>query len=471
MGAIDYTVLFGYLAVLVGIGFYAKSRQKNADDYFVAGRRMGPLTIACLWTGAWIGGAAVVGSATRAYDYGVTGVWYVVAEAIGCILFGLLVAARIKSLGDRHQHLTYPDFIEQHCGNRTRIVATITTVLAFTAYSAGQLVAAAAILQAIIGWDYETSLLLAGVVVIFYTAVGGYLALSYTDGLQVALFLIGLAAVGIPVAIMQAGNWGDMQVVLPDSHYDFGAQGWDKVAALVVSIVLSFFVAMDSFSRTFAARDPAAARNGALIAAALVLPVAVAAVWLGMAAKVLYPTPPSDASILATFVLDAFPVGLKGVMVIAILAAITSTADICILTASTNYTRDIHQRYLRPDIAPREMVKLGMVASLVVGLLSMLLAWKMTDIIDVLQFGFTINSAGLFLPTIAALLWSRVPERAAFWSTTAALVTVIGWRLAADAGAGGIFTIDPLWPGLLVSALLLGVLTVLGDRRPAGAAA
>ena len=85
----------------------------------------------------------------------------------------------------------------------------------------------------------------------------------------------------------------------------------------------------------------------------------------------------------------------------------------------------------------------------------MLMAWKMRDIIDILQLGFTINSAALFLPTIAAIYWHRLPAGAAFWSSSMSLATVIGWRIAADAGAGGIFAIDPLWPGLLVSFAVL----------------
>ena len=471
MSVIDTVILFAYLALMVGLGFYAQRRQKNVDDYYVAGRRLGPLTVACLWIAAWIGGAAVVGTTTRVYEFGVTGVWYVLAQAIGCLLFGLFVAARIKHAGDRHQHLTYPDFIEQHYDSRTRIVATATTILAFTAYSAGQLAASATILQAMLGWDYEMALVLAGLVVIVYTAVGGYLAVTYTDWVQVVLLLFGLVIVGIPVAISQAGGWGDMQAALPASYYDLGAQGWDKIAALVVSMVLAFFVGMDSFSRCFAARDGKAARNGALLAAVLILPLAVASVWLGLASAVLYPETGGSASVIATFVLDAFPVGLKGLMLIAILSAIMSTADICILTASANYTRDIHQRYIRPDLPQKQMLRLGIVASAVVGLLSILLAWKMRDIIDILQLGFTINSAGLFLPTIAALYWNRVPANAAFWSIGASLATVIGWRLAADAGLGGWFAIDPLWPGLLVSVVLIVVLTVASPRRLAGAAA
>jgi Na+/pantothenate symporter len=100
----------------------------------------------------------------------------------------------------------------------------------------------------------------------------------------------------------------------------------------------------------------------------------------------------------------------------------------------------------------------------------MLMAWKMRDIIDILQLGFTINSAALFLPTIAAIYWDRVPASAAFWSSSTSLATVIGWRIAADAGLGGLFAIDPLWPGLVVSATVLLALTMLHSPRNAKAA-
>ena len=471
MGVVDTTILFVYLALVLGLGFYAQHRKQNVEDYFVAGRRMGPVTVACLWVAAWIGGASVVGTSARVYQFGITGIWYILAIAIGCLLFGLTMARRVKQLGDRHQHLTYPDFIEQHYDNRTRVVATVSTVLAYTAYTAGQFAAAAAMLQVLLGWEYGHALLLSGAIVILYTAIGGYLAVTYTDRLQVALVLLGIVGVGVPVAISQAGSWADMQAALPASYYDLGAQGWDRVAALVVSLVLSFFVAMDSFSRSFAARDATAARNGALLAMVVILPIALAVAWIGLAAAVLYPERAVSAGILTTFVLEAFPTGLKGLMVIGILSAIMSVASICVLTASANYARDIHQRYFKPDIAHAAMLKVGTFASVGAGVLAMLMAWKMRDIIDILQLGFTINSAALFLPTIAAIYWDRVSAGAAFWSSSTSLATVIGWRIAADAGAGGVFSIDPLWPGLLVSFAVLAVMQAVGPRRAAEAAA
>jgi SSS family solute:Na+ symporter len=471
MSVIDTTILFAYLALMIGLGIYAQRRQQGVEDYFVAGRRLGPVTVACLWVAAWIGGASIVGTSARIYEFGVTGIWYILAIAIGCLLFGLTMARRVKQLGDRHQHLTYPDFIEHHYDNRTRLVATASTVLAYTAYSAGQFAAAATMLQVLLGWEYSHALLLSGAIVILYTAIGGYLAVTYTDRLQVTLVLLGIVVVGVPVAISQAGSWTDMRAALPASYYDFGAQGWDRVAALVVSLVLSFFVAMDSFSRSFAARDAAAARNGALLAMVAMLPIALAVTWLGLAAAVLYPGRDVSAGILTIFVLEAFPTGLKGLMVIGILSAIMSVASICVLTASANYTRDIHQRYFNREIAHAAMLKVGTLASLGAGALALLIAWKMRDIIDILQLGFTINSAALFLPTMAAIYWDRLSAGAAFWSSSTSLATVIGWRLAADAGAGGVFRIDPLWPGLLVSIVVLVAMHAVGPKRTAEAAA
>lgn len=466
MGAIDTTILFSYLGLLIVLGFYANRRQRDIDDYFVAGRRMGPFTIGCLWLASWIGGASIIGSSARAYEVGVSAVWYIVAIALGCLLFGLFMAARVKRLGDKSRHLTYPDFIEQHYDGRTRVVATITTMLAFTAYSAGQLVAAGAILQVLLGWDYGPALALASAIVILYTASGGYLAVIYTDWLQFALLFVGIVVIGVPIAIQHAGTWSDLRATLPESYFDPGAWGWGQITALVGSIVLSFFVAMDSYSRSFAARDESAARNGALLAVVFVVPIAIAATWLGLASAVLFADTGNSSGILTTFVLETFPVGLKGLVLVGILAAVMSSADISILTSSANYTRDIHQRFMQPAISQRAMLRLSMLASAVFGLLATLMAWKMQDIIGVLQLGFTVNSAALFLPTITALFWRRTHPAAAFWSICLSLVTVLGWRFAVPQGVGGILGLDPLWPGLLVSVLVFTVLACLKPVAP-----
>jgi SSS family solute:Na+ symporter len=453
--ALDTSIIFLYLGLMVGLGIYANRKQKNIEDYFLAGRRQNTFSIACLWLASWIGGATIIGTSARAHEIGISAIWYVLAQAIGLFTFGLFFAARVKNLGDRFQHLTYPDFIASKFDSRTQVVATITTALAFIAFAAGQLVAAASIIQVLLGWDYGQALLLAAGIVILYTATGGYLAVTYTDWVQFFLLLLGVLIIGVPVAIQHAGSLGDMAAKLPESFFDIGAWGWSTILALVVSMGLSFFVAMDSFTRCFAAKSAAAARNGTLLAVLFVLPIAVAATWLGLASAVLFPAVESSNDVLPTLVVELFPTGLRGLVLVGILAAVMSTADICILTASANVTQDIYHRYVNPKLSHARMLRLSMLASAGVGLLALLMAWRMQDIIDVLLLGFTINSAALFIPTMVAMYMKKADPNAAFWSIALSLATVILWKMGSTLEWGAVFAVEPLWPGLLVSAGVL----------------
>jgi SSS family solute:Na+ symporter len=467
MAAIDNLVIFLYLAALIVIGLYANYRQKNVDDYYVAGRRQGSFSIACLWLAGWIGGASIIGSSGKAYEAGITGVWYVGSLALGCLLYGLSFAARVKRLGDEHSYLTYPDLIENHYDSRTRIVVTLTTSAAYIAYSAGQLAAAGSILHVLLGWDFGSGLLLASGIVVLYTATGGYLAVTWTDWLQIVLLLVGILLIGLPLAFEHNGTPAELSEALPKSYFDIGAWGWSSILALVVSITLSFFTAMDSYTRTFAARSTRAARRGALLAVVFMLPIGLAATWMGMTTAVLFPGIENSNDALTTFVVMLFPAGLKGLMLVGILAAIMSSADICILTASANVTRDVYQRYLDPDMSQQRMMRIGMLASLGVGLLAALLAWKMQDVLDILLLAFTLNSAALILPTIAAVYAWHIDATTAFWSICLSLVTVLGWYLAAAFKLAPVFAIEPLWPGLVVAVVSFATLRAL---RPGPAA-
>ena len=466
LSTLDTSIIFGYLALMIAIGFYASRKQSSVKDFFIAGGKLGTFSIACLWLASWIGGASIVGGAAKAYEFGISGGWYIACIAIGCLLFGIFFAARVKRWGNEHQLLTYPDFIEVRYDSRTRIVATITTIIAYIAYAAGQLAAAGAILSTLLGWDYSSSLLLASSIIVVYTASGGFLAVTYTDWVQFALLFTGIVLVGIPIAIANGGTWEAFTTQLPPGHFNPTAWGLPTMMALGVSIPLSFFVAMDSFTRMFAARNEVAAKHGTLLAVVFLLPLAVGAVWLGMTAALLYPSVDNPSDVLALLVMDIFPIGLKGLMLVGILAALMSTADICILTAAANGSRDVYQRYFNPDVAPRKLFRISIGLAAIVGVAAALMAWQMRDIVGILLIAFTINSAALFVPTIAMVSSRKLSATAAFWSITLALLTVIGWYIASAMDLAPLFSIDPLWPGLIVSiAVFYGISLVTGDKK------
>ena len=455
---IDTAIVFAYLALMIGIGLYASRKQDSVEDFFVAGGRVGTVSIACLWLASWVGGAAIVGGAAKSYEFGISGGWYILCMAVGCLLFGLFFASRVKRWGTERQLLTYPDLIESTYDSRTRIVATMSTVAAFVGFAAGQLAAAGAVLSTLLGWEYSSSLLLASAIIVVYTATGGFLAITYTDWVQFALLFIGIVVVGIPIAVANGGTWEVFATELPSGHFNPAGWGLPTMLALGVSIPLSFFVGMDSYTRMFAAKSEPVAKHGTLWAALFLLPLAIGTVWLGMTAAMLFPGLENSDNILSRFVLETFPPGLKGLLLVGILAALMSTADICILTAAANGSRDIYQRYINPEVTPRTMFKLSIGFSVIIGAAATLMAWQMQDIISILLVAFTINSAALFVPTIAMIVRKKANTDAAFWSISLSLVTVLGWYIGATLQLAPLFSVDPLWPGLLVSvALFTGI--------------
>ena len=459
LGNLDRGIIFAYFLLLLAIGIYASRKQHSVEDYFLGGGSVGTFSIACLWVASWVGGAAIVGGTAQAFEVGISAGWYTMSMAIGCLLFGLFFAKQVKRAGLKERMLTYPDFIESRYDSRTRVVATITTIVAFIAFAAGQLAAAAAILQTLLGWDYATALMLASGIIVAYTASGGLLAVTYTDWIQLLLLFVGVVFVGIPVAISKGGTWTAFSTGLPDVFFDPGGWGWPTILALVVSIPLSFFVAMDSFTRTFSAKSETVARRGVLLAAAFLVPLAIGAVWLGMTSALLFPGAESSG-ILSTFILQEFPTGLKGLVLVGVLAALMSTADICILTASANITCDIYQRYVNKEVAPKTLFRMSMGASLVIGALAALMAWGMQDVIGILLVAFTVNSAALFIPTVAMVYMSTVSKGAAFWSITLSLITVLTLYIGAFLSDLGVFARDPLWPGLAVSIVVFVALSM-----------
>lgn len=464
LGFIDTGIIFAYLALMIAIGVYASRHQSSVEDFFLAGGKLGSISIACLWLASWVGGAAIVGGVAKTHEFGISGGWYITCMAIGCLLFGLLFAARLKRMGEEHGLLTYPDFIEIRYDSRTRVVATITTILAYVGYSAGQLAAAGAVLSTLLGWDYSTSLLLACSIIVVYTATGGFLAVTYTDWVQISLLFVGVVIVGIPVAISNGGTWEAFTTQLPAAHFSPTGWGLPTMLALGISIPMSFFVAMDGFTRMFAAKSAAVARRGTLLAALILLPLVIGATWLGLTAALLYPGADSSGDILSQLVIDLFPVGLKGLMLVGVLAALMSTADICILTAAANGSRDIYQRYMNPDVSPKKLFRLSMYLAAIVGLASGLLAWQMQDVIGILLLAFTVNAAALFVPTIAMVTLKKVNTNAAFWSIALALSTVVAWYGASVMDLAPVFQNDPLWSGLMVSIVVFFSISLLGNK-------
>jgi len=455
MEPVDYIVLVLYFCTLLVIAVYANKKQKTTEDYYVGGRGVGTLPLAALWMSSWVGGAAIMGTAEKSFEIGISSLWYPLSMFSGFIFFALIFAGRIKRLGDRHRHITYPDLIEQRYDTRVRLVSTVTTILAFVGYTASQLLSAAHIITSITGISLGYSFLVATTVTVVYTSVGGFFAVEKTDRFQTLLVIVGISAVATPLTWNALGDASRLSTELPADFFQLGSWGWGAIVAMFISMVLTFFTSMDSYTRCFAAKSVRTARNGTLVAALIVLCISLSICFLGMSAKILIPNGTDGSSTLIRLIMHVFPAGVKGLMLVTILSAIMSTADTCILCASANLTRDVYQRFINPVAPQARVMRISICSSILVGVVGALVGWYSKSIINLLIMTFTINSAGLFLPTLGVFFWKRASSRAAFWSMSVSLVTVLGWYLGKGAFPdSALFAIDPVWPGLVASALL-----------------
>lgn len=319
---------------------------------------MGAFKIGALWMAGWIGGSSVIGTSSNSYSMGITGVWYVGEIAIGCVLFALVMAKPVKRASEVLQNITFPELIHARYDQKNSTMASITTILAMIGYTAAQFVAGASILNVLTGWNLGVCYILAAVVIVFYVSTGGLLAVTYTDIVQMALLLLGIVFLAVPLVGAQLHKMSANLVTdLPASFFDLGAWGWPTILALGLSTIMSFFTSMDSYTRCIAARDAKTARTGTIYAAVLVFIIAGASTFLGMAGKLILPDLSSSNNVIAALVVELFPHGLKGLVLIGVLSAIMSTADISVLTGSASLTKDIYQRYINPNVSEKTLLR------------------------------------------------------------------------------------------------------------------
>lgn len=462
MNTLDVIIIISYFAIMAVLGLIAYRRSKNSDDYFVAGKNLGTFSIAAMWLSSWIGGASIVGTSTDAYNIGVSGMWYVVILAIGTVVFGLTFSKVAKRLGDKLHTSTYAQMLTSRYGSKTGFMVILCCFFAGFGFLASQLVALGSMLNTITSWDLAVCFWVSTLITVAYSALGGLLAITYTTWIQFILIILGTLILGVPLTANAMGGIGQLSS-LPPEWFDIGRRGWPEIIALAISTIFSFYMGMDSYTRCFAAKSERVARNGALLAGVGVLLVAFGATFIGLAAKVMFPTLPENSSAYAAVVVTCFPHGVSAIVLVGILAAIMSTGVVSINCCAANVSVDIYKSRINPEASDSSVKRLGIISSLGAGLIGAALAWWKYDIIDLLLMAFTFKSI-MFFPTIMGVFWKKATGKAAFTSMIVSTCVVLAWMIGDALALSPVFEISALWPCLLSSAIVFFPMSIWGER-------
>ncbi|MEM2590697.1 MAG: sodium:solute symporter family protein, partial [Zestosphaera sp.] len=334
-------VVIAYLAFMLSLGFYAaKYRIKTAEDLVLAGRRVGVLLVAASLAANNIGGGSTVGVAARAYGgWGLSAGWYIMTAALA-----MIPVTYIFYLMRRTRAWTLPEVISGRFGAPSHIITAILQMISLSTLTASQVLASGTIFAALTGLSFETGVLLAGIITILYTILGGLWADVLTDFIQFLMISLGML-IALPFVIAGAGGWSSIVSNLPPSSMDLFKAGYSTIGSLFFMYIITFITGAEMVSRALASKDEKVALKGSILSGLLMGLYAFVPAIIGLVALSTMPNI-SSSDAYAKTMLNYAPEVIAGVALAAILAATMSSADSDMLGASSIFAIDIWKRYI-----------------------------------------------------------------------------------------------------------------------------
>lgn len=458
MATLDLLIVVLYMAVIVAAGFWARRRATSQDQFLVAGRSVGLWLYSGTLAAIVLGGASTVGGVKLGYEYGLSGMWVVFMLGLGILMLSVFLVGRILSL----RLYTVPELLERRYSRVARVAGGVVMVAYDLMVSVTATIAVGAVMQVIVGIPPVPAILLSSAVMVLYSVLGGMWSLTLTDIIQFVIKTVGIFLILLPGAIHHAGGLSAMQRQLPSGFFSPLHIGAAKILSYFLLYFFGIIIGQDVWQRVFTARSVGVARYGGIAVGLYCLGYALAGALIGSAGRVFLPSLGEADQAYAQIVNAVLPVGLRGLVLAAALAAIMSTASACLLAASTVLLEDVYLplRGARGSGAVRD----SRTATLALGGVMIVLSCCMHDVIAALTIAYDLLVGGLLVPVLGAMLLRRTSAPAALASiaTGSMLVCVL---LALK----GIDSDWPIYAGLAGSLLAyLGVnLAAPGPARPA----
>ena len=397
MNAIALSFIF-FLILFTVVGVYAATqKQDTTADYLLAGRNVNPWAIALSALSTGQSGFLFTAQVGYAYTQGISSIWLAIGWAIGDYLAWTLVFKRLRQVSEASDSETVPAFLAQkQPGSRwISIVSALITIFFLGTYAAAQLLAGSKALNSLFGWDYAWGIIIGAVVVVLYCFSGGIRASIWTDSVQTVVMIAALILLFI-FTIIAGGGVGNLYADLGQIDANLTALfpsdlAWGFLPFFIGWLVAGFgavgqphivvrAMALDSGDNMGKARD---------IRTICGIITAFAAIFIGLAGRVLLPSINDPELALLDLSQELLPGILVGVMLAGLFAATISTADSQILSCSAALTQDLF-----PGLA--KSYKYAKIGTLVVTAIVLAIALANNDsVFGLITFAWSILASGL----------------------------------------------------------------------------
>lgn len=424
---IPLLITVAYLLGMLLVGYLVGKLQiKNSEDYMIAGRRMGLFMVACSLSANNVGGGSTTGLAARAFSgWGMSAAWYVLAAAVAMIPLSYFAPKIRKTMA-----VTIPEVLDRRYGALSATLTAVLNIASLFCLTSSQVMASGSVVASLTGLPLNICILIAGIVVIAYTTMGGLIADTITDTVQYIIIFIGLG-IAVPFVINGVGGWEFVASKLPPVELDFFKVGWVTILGLIFNYFCTFMSGPEMVSRFESAKDEKTATGAAWLSGVMMASIAFFPTLIGLAALAVNPGldgGKGTTALMATTSQYAPPV-VTGLLAAAIISATMSSADSNLLCASTMFVRDIYQKFINPRIEDKKIIFLTRASNVVICLGSMLIAMLGVSLVTMNLFAFALRAAGPFAAYALGLACPGATRNTGIMSIIVGSIAAVVWQL------------------------------------------
>jgi len=458
-----------YLILILGVGIYTLRVTRTLSDFALGGQKLGPWVIAfserASGESAWL----IIGLPGAALLSGLLELWTVVGCISGIIFSWFVVSTRLRQATADLEALTIPELLAKKFNDDTGIIRFLSSLIItffFTFYVAAQFSGAGKVLNVTFGLTELQGMLLGGIIIVFYTLMGGFFAVAWTDLIQGIIMICTLVILPL-VAWFELSGMPAQGSVLEAAGLFGGKSGWSALIGAVggLSWGLGYMGQPHLVTRFMAIDKVENIKKSRRIAIAWAVPAFFGSMFIGLIGAKLVttgilnfngevihslaqiPDPEKLMPVMANSLLHPW---VAGIFISGAIAAMMSTADSQLLVTTTVLTEDIFKRFFRKAAEGLNLLTIGRVLTVVIGVIGFILAWKSTDLVfEMVSYAWG-GLGAAFGPALVLTLWWRRTSRAG----------IVGGMLG-----GTLFTILPLAGELItprLTAFIIAAVLVAG---------
>ena len=463
-----------YIGLMMAIGVYYYRRTRNMSDYFLGNRKLGAWVTSMSAEASDMSGWMLMGVPGFAYLAGLNAGWIAVGIALGTWANWQFVAARLRKYTElANNSLTLPEFLENRFEDKSgllRMIPAVFILIFFIIYTSSGFVSAGRLFETVFGIPYQFAIFIGAGSVVFYTLVGGFLAVSRTDFIQGVMMFFAILVVPITAGMHMGGFEATVTAIDNVQHSMLEpftkTDGTTLGAIELISLLawgVGYFGQPHILVRFMAISSSKEIKQATRIAMTWVIISLAAAVAVGMVGRVfLKETLEGTASETVFLVMtnQMFPPVVAGLILSAVLAAIMSTASSQLLVAASAFAQDFYRTLLRKDADQRELVWISRASVLVIASLAIFLGLNPNSfILDMVSYAWAGFGAAFGTSILMSLFWRRTTRNGVLAGIITGGITVLIWKQFAWLG------LYEIVPGFLFSLAAIYIVSIM-DKEP-----